>query len=169
MMMMQPPPQRMRDGLRFMGIGGEITGLVVRLSVLSSLRVHMIFIIKPDSTAELRLVRVGRAVNDRTVIAEGLAAGEHAVVDGELRLNNGTRVAIRQPAGAPTQPLPALTMSLPALCIHRPVMTTSLTLAIRRNQKGSPLVEDRPTLPASQERRRCGRRWRLAGRGRGAG
>jgi multidrug efflux system membrane fusion protein len=68
-----------------------------------------VFIIKPDSTVELRLVRVGRAVDDRTVIAEGLAAGEHVVVDGQLRLTNGTRVAIRQPAGAPapmTQPLP---------------------------------------------------------------
>jgi membrane fusion protein, multidrug efflux system len=68
-----------------------------------------IFIIKPDSTVELRLVRVGRAVDDRTVIAEGLASGEHVVVDGQLRLTNGTRVAIRQPAGAPvpmTQPLP---------------------------------------------------------------
>lgn len=68
-----------------------------------------IFIIKPDSTVELRLVRVGRAIDDRTVIAEGLASGEHVVVDGQLRLTNGTRVAIRQPAGAPvpmTQPLP---------------------------------------------------------------
>jgi membrane fusion protein, multidrug efflux system len=68
-----------------------------------------IFIIKPDSTVELRLVRVGRAVDDRTVIAEGLVSGEHVVVDGQLRLTNGTRVAIRQPAGAPvpmTQPLP---------------------------------------------------------------
>jgi multidrug efflux system membrane fusion protein len=60
-----------------------------------------VFIVKPDSTVELRLVRIDRAVNDRTVIAEGLAAGDRVVVEGQLRLNNGTRVAVAQSAGAP--------------------------------------------------------------------
>jgi multidrug efflux system membrane fusion protein len=55
-----------------------------------------VFVIKPDSTVELRLVRVDRSVANKTVIAEGLAAGQRVVVDGQLRLTNGTRVAVQR-------------------------------------------------------------------------
>jgi len=47
------------------------------------------------------LVKVDRAVGDKTVIAEGLAAGERVVVDGQLRLGNGTRVTVQGPKDAP--------------------------------------------------------------------
>ena len=68
-----------------------------------------VFVIKPDSTVELRLVRVDRSVTNKTVIAEGLAAGERVVVDGQLRLTNGTRIAVQRSEEAPppkAQPLP---------------------------------------------------------------
>src|SRR5262245_42649940 len=39
-----------------------------------------VFVIKPDLTVELRLVRVDRSVANKTVIAEGLAGGERVVV-----------------------------------------------------------------------------------------
>jgi membrane fusion protein, multidrug efflux system len=68
-----------------------------------------VFVIRPDSTVELRLVRIDRSVNDKSVIAEGLAAGDRVVVDGQLRLGNGTRVAIQRPENAATprtQPVP---------------------------------------------------------------
>jgi membrane fusion protein, multidrug efflux system len=67
-----------------------------------------VFVIRPDSAVELRLVRVDRTVSDKSVIAEGLAAGDRVVVDGQLRLGNGTRVTIQRPEGAttPTQPVP---------------------------------------------------------------
>jgi len=58
-----------------------------------------IFVIKDDSTVELRLVRIDRTVGNRTVVASGLTAGERVVVDGQLRLNNGTRVTIARPEG----------------------------------------------------------------------
>jgi len=58
-----------------------------------------VFVIKDDSTVELRLVRVDRTVGNRTVVASGLNAGERVVVDGQLRLNNGTRVSIARPEG----------------------------------------------------------------------
>jgi multidrug efflux system membrane fusion protein len=61
-----------------------------------------VFVIRPDSTVELRLVKPDRTVDDKTVIAEGIAAGEQLVVDGQLRLGNGTRVnAQRAPGAAP--------------------------------------------------------------------
>ena len=58
-----------------------------------------VFVIKQDSTVELRLVRVNRTVNDKTVIDEGIKTGERLVVDGHLRLNNGTRVTVQRPEG----------------------------------------------------------------------
>jgi membrane fusion protein, multidrug efflux system len=58
-----------------------------------------VFVIKDDSTVELRLVRIDRTVGNRTVVASGLAAGERVVVDGQLRLNNGTRVTMARPEG----------------------------------------------------------------------
>ena len=68
-----------------------------------------VFVIRPDSTVELRLVRVDRTVIDKSVIADGLAAGDRVVVDGQLRLGNGTRVTIQRPESATTpktQPVP---------------------------------------------------------------
>jgi multidrug efflux system membrane fusion protein len=68
-----------------------------------------VFMIRHDATVELRLVRVGRAVSNKTVVAEGLGAGDRVVVDGQLRLTNGTRVTVQQPEGtsAPkAQPVP---------------------------------------------------------------
>jgi len=64
-----------------------------------------VFLIRPDSTVELRLVRVDRTSSEKTVIAEGLAAGDRIVVDGQLRLSNGTRVAIQQPPKAQSVPV----------------------------------------------------------------
>ena len=73
-----------------------------------------VFVIKPDSTVDLRLVRVDRSVTSKTVIAEGLAAGERVVVDGQLRLTNGTRVAVQRSEEAPppkAQPIPVAEQS----------------------------------------------------------
>ena len=64
-----------------------------------------VFLIRPESTVELRLVRVDRTSSEKTVIAEGLAAGDRIVVDGQLRLSNGTRVAIQPPPKAQSIPV----------------------------------------------------------------
>ena len=60
-----------------------------------------VFVIRQDSTVELRLVKPDRAVGDKTVVAEGIVAGERVVVDGQLRLGNGTRVTVQGPKDAP--------------------------------------------------------------------
>ena len=54
-----------------------------------------VFVIRPDSTVELRLVKPDRMAGDKTVVAQGIAAGERVVVDGQLRLGNGTRVTVQ--------------------------------------------------------------------------
>ena len=57
-----------------------------------------VFVVRPDSTVEMRPVVVDRSVAGESVIASGLAAGETVVVEGQLRLAPGIRVEPR-PAG----------------------------------------------------------------------
>ena len=54
-----------------------------------------VFVVKGDNTAEARKVRVTRTVDGNSVIASGLEPGERVVIDGQLRLSNGSRVEIR--------------------------------------------------------------------------
>ncbi len=53
-----------------------------------------VFVVKPDSTAEVRLVKIARNVDEESVIAEGLQAGETVVTDGQQRLGPGTKVEV---------------------------------------------------------------------------
>jgi len=56
---------------------------------------NYVFVVRPDSTAEMRPVQVTRNVAGKSVIAKGLEPGEQVVTDGQLRLSNGSRVEIR--------------------------------------------------------------------------
>jgi multidrug efflux system membrane fusion protein len=53
-----------------------------------------IFVIKADSTAEQRVVKVARTIGGESVIASGISPGETVVVDGQLRLIPGIKVRI---------------------------------------------------------------------------
>ncbi|GGH19999.1 hemolysin D [Alsobacter metallidurans] len=73
-----------------------------------------VFVVKPDSTVELRPVKVAASDGDRTALSEGVKAGERVVIDGQLRLANGARVrdttaaqARNDKAGAPSPAAPA--------------------------------------------------------------
>jgi multidrug efflux system membrane fusion protein len=65
-----------------------------------------VFVVKPDNTAEARKVTVSRSMDGKSVIAGGLEPGDRVVIDGQLRLSNGSRVEIRstqdQPAAGKT-------------------------------------------------------------------
>jgi len=54
-----------------------------------------VFVIRPDQTAEMRSVVVGRAVGDETVIQKGVQPGEVVVTDGQLRVVPGGKVEIK--------------------------------------------------------------------------
>lgn len=58
-----------------------------------------VFVVKSDNTVELRPVTVDRTIDNESVIAKGLAEGDRVVIDGQLRLTNGSRVEIRTSAG----------------------------------------------------------------------
>jgi multidrug efflux system membrane fusion protein len=51
-----------------------------------------VFVTKPDMTAEVRQVKVGRSVNNQTQVLQGLSEGESVVIDGQVRLVPGTKV-----------------------------------------------------------------------------
>jgi RND family efflux transporter MFP subunit len=57
-----------------------------------------VYVIKGDSSAELRPVKVGQRQGDLVVIEEGVRAGERVVVNGQLGVTPGGKVQILQPA-----------------------------------------------------------------------
>jgi membrane fusion protein, multidrug efflux system len=54
-----------------------------------------IFVIRADSTAEQRLVRVARTIGSESVISKGVQPGETVVTDGQLRLIPDIKVQVR--------------------------------------------------------------------------
>jgi len=54
-----------------------------------------VWVVKPDLTVESRTVTVERTRQSESIIAQGLAAGETVVTDGQLRLMSGGHVQIK--------------------------------------------------------------------------
>jgi len=55
-----------------------------------------VFVIKPDSTVEIRPVGIGSTVQGEIIIERGLNPGEVVVTDGQLRLVQGARVTVKK-------------------------------------------------------------------------
>jgi multidrug efflux system membrane fusion protein len=51
-----------------------------------------VFLVQPNSTVTRRTVTVTRTVGDTAVIASGVKPGDHVVVEGQLRLIEGSRI-----------------------------------------------------------------------------
>jgi multidrug efflux system membrane fusion protein len=72
------------------------------------------YVIKPDATVEQRPITVSQEGKIRALVSAGLRPGERVVVDGQARLQSGTRVSIAQGAateqvagmGAPAEGIP---------------------------------------------------------------
>ena len=62
-----------------------------------------VFIVKPDHTANLVTVVVGRTYNGETVIEKGISPGDTVVTDGQLQLLSGKKVEIKN-ATTPERP-----------------------------------------------------------------
>ncbi|MES1151577.1 MAG: efflux RND transporter periplasmic adaptor subunit [Dongia sp.] len=61
-----------------------------------------VWVVKADETVEMRKVTVARQIGEETVLNDGVKAGEQVVTDGQLRLEQGTKVDAAPPAAAPT-------------------------------------------------------------------
>lgn len=59
-----------------------------------------VYAIKPDSTVEMRTVKVAQIESGTALVEEGLAAGERVVVDGQYKLQAGSKVSERGSPGA---------------------------------------------------------------------
>jgi multidrug efflux system membrane fusion protein len=59
-----------------------------------------VYIINPDETVTRRNVMVASTQDGRAVIAQGLEAGQHVVVDGQYRLTEGAKIAPSGPQQA---------------------------------------------------------------------
>jgi multidrug efflux system membrane fusion protein len=53
-----------------------------------------VYVVRPDSTADLRLVTLGQRQGDDVVITAGVAAGENVIVTGQLTVPPGGKVRI---------------------------------------------------------------------------
>lgn len=58
---------------------------------------QFVYIVKDDSTAEMRPVTVGQRQGDMVVIEKGIASGEKVVVNGQLGVTPGGKVLVEQP------------------------------------------------------------------------
>jgi multidrug efflux system membrane fusion protein len=59
-----------------------------------------VWVVKPDSTADMRTVEVGHTEGEDTAVSRGVAAGEPVVTDGVDNLQPGAKVTTGPPAGA---------------------------------------------------------------------
>ena len=67
-----------------------------------------VYVVGDDSTVAVRKVTTGPADATNTTIVSGLVVGENVVIDGADRLRDGTKVSVRNAAGAAAQgPSPA--------------------------------------------------------------
>jgi membrane fusion protein, multidrug efflux system len=61
-----------------------------------SARGQFVYVIKGDSTAEMRSVMVGQRQGDMVVIEKGITSGEKVVVNGQLGVTPGAKVLVEQ-------------------------------------------------------------------------
>ncbi len=85
---------------------GQFTRINLRLATLKDALVvpsqsvqtgqdgQFVFVVKPDNLVEQRAVTTAQRADTDTVIAKGLSLGETVVVEGQLRLESGTRITI---------------------------------------------------------------------------
>ena len=58
-----------------------------------------VYVVKSDTTVDLRKVTVSRSWQDLSIVAAGVEPGETVVTDGQVRLSPGAKAAIRLPGG----------------------------------------------------------------------
>lgn len=65
---------------------------------------QFVYVVRADSTVEVRNVKVGHASDSMTVVTEGVKEGERVVTDGVDHLRDGVKVSIPQPSDATATP-----------------------------------------------------------------
>jgi len=85
----------------WVSLGHDEKALVVPTQALQTgPKGQYVYVVKADSSAELRNVEVARTEGEETVLKSGVSAGETVVVDGASRILPGTRVSTKAPEKA---------------------------------------------------------------------
>jgi len=80
-----------------------------------------VFLVRDDSTVEVRQVKLGAINGDRVAVNEGLAPGDRVVTEGTDRLRTGAKVSVVEGnAAIPAAPGQALGVGSPALGSGQP-------------------------------------------------
>ena len=70
-----------------------------------------VYVVKPDNTADLRLVTLGQRQGDNIVVSQGVAAGENVIVAGQMTVAPNSKVRVdaggATPAAGPQASAPA--------------------------------------------------------------
>ncbi len=77
--------------------------LVPSVAVQRGAQGTYVYVVKPDSTTDVRVVATGVSEGGNTSIDRGLEVGENVVIDGADKLQPGSKVTIRTPTGAPVK------------------------------------------------------------------
>ena len=92
---------------------GQFTRVTLRLAMLPQVTVipseavqvgqdgQYVFVVKPDSTVDQRPVTIAQRMGDIVVVDKGLTPGETIVTEGQLRLEQGTKVQPSDANGTP--------------------------------------------------------------------
>lgn len=78
--------------------------LIPTAAIQRSPQSTFVFVIKPDSTVDMRNVEVQMTQGDETAIRKGIAPAETVVTDGVDKLQPGSKVALARPGAAAGQP-----------------------------------------------------------------
>jgi membrane fusion protein (multidrug efflux system) len=79
--------------------------VIPQLAVQQGPNGHLVYVVKPDGTAELRPIVVGDYQGDKDIVVmAGLNEGDRVVVDGVLKVASGQPVRIREPGAASAAP-----------------------------------------------------------------
>ncbi len=62
---------------------------------------QFVYLVKPDDTVAIQVVKTGITEGDRVQITDGLKAGDKVVTDGLDRLRDGAKITIAVPPGTP--------------------------------------------------------------------
>lgn len=69
------------------------TPMIPMVAIQSGQKGPFVFVVKSDQTVEMRNVVLAGVEGDRAAIKSGVADGERVIVEGQMRLTNGARVA----------------------------------------------------------------------------
>jgi multidrug efflux system membrane fusion protein len=77
--------------------------LVPSEAILISQNGPFVYVFRPDSTAELRLVKTGQQQGKFIVVTDGLKAGEKVVTGGQMAVTPGGKVRVQETTPQPPQ------------------------------------------------------------------